>query len=708
MISHNYYQEQLRNAENNIAKAKDFSEAMVLLKTTLPLLFPELDVSMIENHLSYLKHLLTHKGVEYTLRYLKATHESIESLVLDSQDNLEHEKVSLGKDTDGWPNWLGDRLKSNCQTGQLHSIRYCLTLCSARRLLTVPTKTNLKSITDAPTWEEKVVLRDLLNNLRGRDRDLMRLVRKPTLGSDTTDSQTMTTHKVPRLCISLKSSPNGISFFAFPWDRAAIIVHDLTEKLTAFAETFYEGDSDDWVQDHLEPYEELVDSNRQLNVGKISLIHETGKLKPRVFAIVDSVTQSLLSEFHDFLMSVLKKIPEDCTFDQNKVSRVAKEQALGKQPFYGFADLSSASDRLPAYLYEEIGNHLSPGLGTAWVALFDRPFILGNSVIENWDSRTKMPKHVRYQCGQPMGALSSWPFMALVHHVLVWYSFGSRKASLGKYLILGDDIVIFEEETYKQYCALLVKLGIPYTHGVSTKGFEFAKRVFVHGREITGAYTQALYASRNVPEIFTLEWRNLSNRGYDVGNDLHPTFRTLLKVSRKRYEWCRLLMTIPYGTEIPIQKLSAFAVQQMGRSFCLLSGTGNEERFVESVKAFRQAASFLIKQKFQEELNVAKAAISTNLEEFRKAFIARSGLADQFTQVMQTAIEEVSTDSNTRIRYLERDLKLQYLNPTDKQLLSPNLPDLPRRIDFSNRDRHLERLKYRAEHQRMLVQLLRG
>jgi hypothetical protein len=307
-----------------------------------------------------------------------------------------------------------------------------------------------------------------------------------------------------------------------------------------------------------------------------------------------------------------------------------------------------------------------------------------------------------------MGALSSWPFMALVHHILVWISFGSRKASLGKYLILGDDIVIFDEKVFQQYCVLLRKLGVSYTNNFSKVGFEFAKRTFCRGKEITGAYTQALWASRNVPEVFTLEWKNLSSRGYDVGNDLHSVFRTLLKVSRKRYEWCRLLMTVPCGTEISLKDLSRFCVQAQGRSFCLLSGTVNEESLVESVKAFRQGSALLIKQKFQEDLNVAKAALESNSLEFQKAFKAHSGLADQFTPVMQTAIQEVLEDSRTRIRYLERDLKLQFLNPSDKSLLRPNLPDLPRRIDFSIRDKGLERLRYRGEHLKSIIGLLRG
>lgn len=679
-----------------------------MLEITLPLLFPELGADMIASHCDYINHILAHKGTEYTLRYLAATHKSIEHFCFGLTDNLEHEKVSLGKDPDGWPKWLGDRLKRNCQTDQIHSIRYCLTLCSARRLLTVPTKTHLQSIVDAPTWTSKEDLTEILDTLGGSDRDLFDLVRRPIIGSETKDNNTMTTYQVPRLQISLKSSPNGISYFAFPWDRAAIIAHDLLDSLTGYAQLYFKGEVDDWIDDHIEPYEDLVDSNRQVHVGKISLIHETGKLKPRVFAIVDSFTQSLLGDFHQDLMSILRRIPEDCTFDQDKVSRVAKEQARKSKPFYGFADLSNASDRLPVYLYEDVGNYIRDGLGTAWVNIFNRPFVLGNSVIENWDPRYKRPDAVRYRCGQPMGALSSWPFMALVNHILVWKAFGSRKRSLGQYLILGDDIVIFDEKAYIKYTALLDNLGISYTSNFSVKGFEFAKRNFLKGREITGAYTQALWSARNNPEVFTLEWKNLASRGYVVGNDLPSVFRTLLKVSRKRYEWCRLLMTIPYGTEISLHQLSQFCVQLAGRSFCLLSGTGNEERLVESVKAFRQAAALLIKQKFQDDLNVAKAAIESNQKEFRLAFKAHSGLADQFTQAMQTAIEEVVKDSVTRVRYLERDLKLLFLDPTDRSLLRPNLPDVPRRIDFSKRDGHTERMKYRAEHQRLLVQLLRG
>jgi hypothetical protein len=166
-------------------------------------------------------------------------------------------------------------------------------------------------------------------------------------------------------------------------------------------------------------------------------------------------------------------------------------------------------------------------------------------------------------------------------------------------------------------------------------------------------------------------------------------------------------MTVPHGTEISIQDLSRFCVQTLGRSSCLLEGA-NDARLVESVKAFRQVAALLIKQEFQDSLDAAKAAEEENRKEFREHFLVHSGLGDQLTPIVQTALEEVAEGQRTRIRLLERDLKLQYLNPSDRQLLRPNLLDVPRRIDFTQRDGFTQKMKHRAEHQKRIVQVLRG
>lgn len=76
-----------------------------------------------------------------------------------------------------------------------------------------------------------------------------------------------------------------------------------------------------------------------------------GKL--RIFAILDSISQSILRPLHDSLFGILRNIPNDGTFDQNAS---VKRSAMKLQK-YGIAysfDLSAATDRLPVSLTASI------------------------------------------------------------------------------------------------------------------------------------------------------------------------------------------------------------------------------------------------------------------------------------------------------------------------------------------------------------------
>lgn len=78
-------------------------------------------------------------------------------------------------------------------------------------------------------------------------------------------------------------------------------------------------------------------------LGKLSLKYEAAG-KVRVFAITDIWTQSVLSPLHEALFDLLKRIPQDGTFDQLKPLRGL--QLKGIKQMYSF-DLSAATDRLP-------------------------------------------------------------------------------------------------------------------------------------------------------------------------------------------------------------------------------------------------------------------------------------------------------------------------------------------------------------------------
>jgi len=707
----------------NLQNLKEFNRMLV---STLPVLFPDVSSNLIQDKLKYIYHLYQSKGPEFVIRYLKASHESLENLVFKQGLTLQHEKISIGKDKDQWPRWLGLGLKSKVLNhNDIESIRFAFTLCSLRRLITIPTFTNLTSITSPPSFNS-----DTLQYIREETREEAKLrskhLLKPVIGSvlEDPDEGVVVTTPTPQLEVSMKSGPNGISFFSFPYDRAAIVGSPMEEKLFNFSSIFYSGSIDDWFEEKLEPYEPLVDLNRQLFQGKISLTFEGGKLKPRVFAMVDSFTQTLLRPFHKVLMNMLKDIPEDCTFHHDKVPQIAKNLYSCGHTFYGYADLSNASDAIPKELYRDAGNDMCSGLGDAWVSVFDRDFSVPKSVLKFWKTDQPTKNFVRYNTGQPMGALSSWPFMAYVHHRIVWAAFKGRNKSRGQYLILGDDVVIFDRPAYTKYCELLEELGVPYTNNVSTVGFEFAKRVFFQGHEITGAYTSALWASRNMPEVFAMEWRTLATRGYKSGLDLPLCFRKLLKVSRKRFNRCILLMSIPYGTDISVESLVKFVLNHTGRSDCFLQ-VGETDRYVEVMKTFRQAATILIQQSFQKLLDESKAAVLLNAERFSAEFRKSSGLSDHSPSVMQTAINEYTEGSMLRIRYLERDLKRAYLGgvkvihdpkgdyvvpttPSNKNLLRPNFPQIPRKINFSKREKHVEQIKFRATHHFGIINMLKG
>jgi hypothetical protein len=85
--------------------------------------------------------------------------------------------------------------------------------------------------------------------------------------------------------------------------------------------------------------------------------------KIRVFALVDSITQSVMKPLHLALFKILNNLPNDGTFDQDaSVTRCAIKAAAANKA-YSF-DLSAATDRLPVSLTGNIIESLFkiPGL----------------------------------------------------------------------------------------------------------------------------------------------------------------------------------------------------------------------------------------------------------------------------------------------------------------------------------------------------------
>jgi len=127
--------------------------------------------------------------------------------------------------------------------------------------------------------------------------------------------------------------------------------------------------------------------------------------------------------------------------------------------------------------------------------------------------------------GQPMGFKSSFPIMALTHHVVVMEA--ARIAGVEnftEYVILGDDIVIGNKLVAEAYKQIMKKIGVMVNNTksvvpgpVGVRGAEFCSRLALNGLEVTKlpirACLEAIQNSTSIPSL----WNTLIRRNLFVG-----------------------------------------------------------------------------------------------------------------------------------------------------------------------------------------------
>ena len=261
-------------------------------------------------------------------------------------------------------------------------------------------------------------------------------------------------------------------------------------------------------------------------LGRLATKSEPGKV--RVFAMVDSLTQWLLRPLHLYLFrQILARIPQDGLYDQiapaKKLVKVMRERGLSR--VYSF-DLSAATDRLPVVLQEHLLSALtSLRLGALWRWFMTARWFELSPALRNatWGSgKGGEAGYVRYAVGQPMGAYSSWAMLAICHHAIIQLC--ARRVGVtgwfDLYAILGDDVVIGHPKVAREYRVFMEGIGVGINSSKSIFGrrltFEFAKRFFLHGEDITPLPLSGLapgwLSLSSVPEIAA----NLAARGMSI------------------------------------------------------------------------------------------------------------------------------------------------------------------------------------------------
>jgi hypothetical protein len=252
------------------------------------------------------------------------------------------------------------------------------------------------------------------------------------------------------------------------------------------------------------------------------------------------------------------------------LSRFSTDKTFGQSiaPFgkfdekYFSYDLTAATDRIPIQVYEKVLRyHFGDKYSQAWVRIKSRlPF--------SYESGS-----YKYNTGQPMGLYSSWAMLAYAHHIIV------RVASLRcnikhfkDYRILGDDIVIRNTQVANAYVQIMTDLGVGISKEksmVSEDTFEFAKRIFTKGREITGF---PLAAVVNTLDLSFVEMSTVvleaNKRGYLIRDPEWVESLTLIYKSKfptgsRAYREARKVYSLFIGKQIKNKEVSPDLVSSL-------------------------------------------------------------------------------------------------------------------------------------------------
>lgn len=454
-------------------------------------------------------HIWSHNGPTFVVNYLKECANIVMHYVAGSPIYVS-ESYIIGLSA-GLPKVIPGSLRLLIKRGDQNVIRGVLSVLQMYRVIKIPTKLKLETITSPfkgmyssiPSLELRIALQ--------------------RLGVPSTQHDVHIGHlKVKELNLSTTAGPNS-----------AKALFGLNEDLMAYLRN-------PGLLNTLIQYLKLTGSYRFLDMVKDQICaiisytnnpftgaywygkygtHKLGRLsikeepagKARVFAITDLITQSTLKPLHDLIFSFIKKIPSDGTFNQSRPLYYLLEKMRGVDgvKFYSY-DLSAATDRLPLNLQKDVLSLIvGPRIASLWASLLgDREWYLA-----------KTDESYRYAVGQPMGALSSWGMLALTHHVIVQVA-ASRVGfdkTFTDYAILGDDVVIANELVAKAYHGLVTNwLGVDINLSkslVSEHTFEFAKRLISFKGEYTPVGAKNLMLALITPKGIVSLLYDVANKG---------------------------------------------------------------------------------------------------------------------------------------------------------------------------------------------------
>jgi len=436
--------------------------------------FPNIPIEVRKNILRTWIELIgswiSNNGIPHTIKRIKMMR-LIVTRYLCGQPLLVND-LMIGVTPEGFPTSILF-MKELLDAEDSQSVSFILTLLGISRAMKADGKVNYNSITDPFKGEFKTLPKDFIN-LFVKDFCLTMEDKKLT---------------VRDFFLTLKSGPLG--------GPAILLAHHAPRYFTGrnlWGLNILMG------EEGMRWFKELflntkLSKKEVVRNRKLHIIHDP-ELKERVIAIFDYISQLAFEPISQYLFKTLRAIPQDRTFTQDPLILDKRNGEL-----FHSLDLSSATDRFPIDLQvdlldsiERAGNKPYRGIGKAWKSLMvSEPFMTPEGDL------------LYYKVGQPMGARSSWATFTLSHHLVVQYAaYECGQYPFKEYILLGDDIVIYNNDVALRYKEVINSLGVdcsPSKSHTSENTYEFAKRWFRNGIEISGVPLKGFLANWKNPVL---------------------------------------------------------------------------------------------------------------------------------------------------------------------------------------------------------------
>jgi hypothetical protein len=233
----------------------------------------------------------------------------------------------------------------------------------------------------------------------------------------------------------------------------------------------------------------VVNQSQIRAAGRIACIQEPS-LKARWIANPNRVTQHYLRPFGEMLYRALRKVPTDCTFNQDAGMRWVSDQLVAGVTLTG-ADLSSATDLLDMTesvrlaVFKASGRDISQ-IGSDWSNAEKQWINHINHFLTISRMEWKMPNgtYARWSRGQPLGTFPSFAVLGLTNNCLAEKACVESGIPKDSFRVIGDD-VIMDTRAYPAYRRLVEQIGgvINETKTLTSKKIgEFAGRIITSDR----------------------------------------------------------------------------------------------------------------------------------------------------------------------------------------------------------------------------------